>query len=68
MPRWSRTGCTSTSTPVASGPTRSRRKASRFTAGTSKLKLTKRYGIGESSIKWLIRQYWSSKQSSEFIE
>jgi hypothetical protein len=53
---------------VASGPTRSRRKASRFTAGTSKLKLTKRYGIGESSIKWLIRQYWASKQSSEFIE
>jgi hypothetical protein len=35
-----------------------------FTAGTSKRKLAECYGISESSVKWLIRQYGASKPSS----
>ena len=34
-----------------------------FTAGTSKRKLAERYGISESSVKRLIRQYRASKPS-----
>ena len=37
MPRRSRTGCTSTSTPVASGRTRSRLAGSEFDAEASRL-------------------------------
>lgn len=35
-----------------------------FTSGTSKRKLAERYGISESSVKRLIRQYGASKPSS----